>query len=63
MMLEMTNRNEWLGLVRWYKGILFIEPGDSGSVVFAKKESVTTPLGIHVGCPTIDVQSQRVYRP
>jgi hypothetical protein len=44
--------NEWLGNVRWINPDLpFSDSGDSGSLVFAKENGVTIPLGIHIGAP------------
>lgn len=47
---EPKDDSEWMGVVRWYQ-VPFTQPGESGSLVFAKEENVTMPLGIHVGSP------------
>lgn len=43
--------DEWLGIVRWFQDDPFSAPGDSGSLVFTRKDGIVIPLGIHIGAP------------
>jgi hypothetical protein len=48
--LKVHNVHRWLGLVKRV-GPPFSAPGDSGALVFSLEDSVTVPLGIHLGAP------------
>lgn len=47
------DEEEWIGCVRWIsEDSPFADPGDSGSLVFAREDGIMIPLGIHIGSPS-----------
>jgi hypothetical protein len=50
--LKSRHAHRWVGVVEWvHPTIPFSAPGDSGSLVYAMKNTAVVPLGIHIGRP------------